>query len=362
VDIVYGEDELERFLDSAAAASPDHPVLIDQFLEGAIEVDVDAVCDGSEVFVGGVMEHIEEAGVDSGDSSCVIPPSTLSDGELDVVEDIVRRIAERLEVRGLLNLQLAIKDERVWVLEANPRASRTVPFVSKAAGVSLAKIATMVLVGGTLAELRNEGLVPADPEHYRHLRHVSVKAAVLPFGRFPGADTVLGPEMKSTDEVMGVDLDPGAAMAKALVSSGAALPMEGTVFVSVSNRDKRAVLFPAKRLADLGFRILATGGTAAVLQRNGIGVERVLKVLEGPTNVVDLIRCGEVDMVINTPYGRVPRSDGYYIRTAAVAAGIPCVTTLPGVMAALSGIEALRRSTGSAISLQEYHEAARGAV
>lgn len=357
MEIVYGEDELEQFVTAAAVASPDHPVLIDRFLEGAIEVDVDAVCDGAgEVFIGSVMEHIEEAGVHSGDSSCVIPPPTLSDGELDVVEDIVRRIAERLEVVGLLNLQLAVKDERIWVLEANPRASRTVPFVSKAIGTSLAKIATMVLVGKTISELVKEGLLPSDPEHYRHLRFVSVKAAVLPFGRFPGADTILGPEMKSTGEVMGIDMDPGAAMAKALVASGATLPRQGTVFVSVSNRDKRAVLFPAKRLADLGFHLMATGGTAAVLQRNGIAVERVTKVSEeGGPSVVDLIHEGKVDLVVNTPYGRGPRTDGYYIRTAAVAAGIPCVTTLPGVMAALRGIEALRDGLASPVPLQEYH-------
>jgi carbamoyl-phosphate synthase large subunit len=332
--------------------------LIDRFLEGAIEVDVDAVCDAAgDVFIGSVMEHIEEAGVHSGDSSCVIPPPTLSDGELDVVEDIVRRIAERLNVVGLLNLQLAVKDERIWVLEANPRASRTVPFVSKAIGTSLAKVATMVLVGKTISELIKDGLLPSDPEHYRHLRFVSVKAAVLPFGRFPGADTILGPEMKSTGEVMGIDMDSGAAMAKALVASGATLPREGTVFISVSNRDKRAALFPAKRLADLGFHLMATGGTAAVLQRNGIAVERVTKVSEeGGPSVVDLIHEGKVDLVVNTPYGRGPRTDGYYIRTAAVAAGIPCVTTLPGVMAALRGIEALRDGLGAPVPLQEYHE------
>jgi carbamoyl-phosphate synthase large subunit len=360
MEIVYGEDELEQFVTAAAVASPDHPVLIDRFLEGAIEVDVDAVCDAAgDVFIGSVMEHIEEAGVHSGDSSCVIPPPTLSDGELDVVEDVVRRIAERLKVVGLLNLQLAVKDERIWVLEANPRASRTVPFVSKAIGTSLAKVATMVLVGKTISELVKERLLPSDPEHYRHLRFVSVKAAVLPFGRFPGADTILGPEMKSTGEVMGIDMDSGAAMAKALVSSGATLPRDGTVFVSVSNRDKRAVLFPAKRLADLGFHLMATGGTAAVLQRNGIVVERVTKVSEeGGPSVVDLIIEGKVDLVVNTPYGRGPRTDGYYIRTAAVAAGIPCVTTLPGVMAALRGIEALRDGLGSPVPLQEYH--ARG--
>ena len=361
MEIVYGEDELERFVRTAAEASPDHPVLVDRFLEGATEIDVDAIADGSETFIGAVMEHIEEAGVHSGDSSCAIPPPTLSDDELDEVERITRALARRLEVRGLMNLQLAVKDERIWVLEANPRASRTVPFVSKVTGVPLAKVAALVLVGRTLAELAEEELVPADPTHYRHLPYTSVKAAVLPFGRFPGVDTVLGPEMKSTGEVMGIDPDPGAALAKALVASGAALPTRGTVFVSVANRDKRAIVFPAKRLADMGFRLLATKGTAGVLERAGIPVARVRKVSEGGEGVADLIRRGEVDLVINTPFGRGPRTDGYFIRTAAAAAGIPCVTTLPGVMAALRGIEALRTGSNEPRSLQEYHEEARAA-
>ena len=220
MEIVYDPEDLEAFVATAAAASPDHPVLIDRFLEGAIEVDVDAVCDGTEVFIGAVMEHIEEAGVHSGDSSCAIPPPTLSDEELDEVEDITRRLAHRLGVLGLLNLQLAVKDERVWVLEANPRASRTVPFVSKVIGTSLAKVATLVLAGRTLGQLRDDGMLPQDPRHYRHLPYTSVKAAVLPFGRFEGVDTILGPEMKSTGEVMGIDADPGVALAKALGAIG----------------------------------------------------------------------------------------------------------------------------------------------
>ncbi|MGZ8604467.1 MAG: ATP-binding protein, partial [Actinomycetota bacterium] len=345
----------------AAEASPDHPVLIDRFLEGAIEIDVDAVCDGTDVFVGAVMEHIEEAGVHSGDSSCQIPPATMSEEELDEVESITRTIARRLGVVGLINLQLAVKDERIWVLEANPRASRTVPFVSKAVGVPLAKVATLVLLGRSLSDLVDEGLVPADPHHYRHLPHTSVKAAVLPFGRFPGVDTVLGPEMKSTGEVMGIDADPGRALAKALVASGAALPREGTVFVSMANRDKRAIVLPAKRLSDLGFRLLATKGTASVLERAGIPVTRVAKVSEGGRSIADLIRDGEVDLVVNTPFGRGPRTDGYFIRTAAVLAGIPCITTLPGAFAALRGIEALREAPVPPVSLQERHERANAA-
>jgi carbamoyl-phosphate synthase large subunit len=355
MEIVYSEEELAGYLATAAAASPEHPVLVDRFLEGAIEVDVDAVCDGRQVFIGGVMEHIEEAGVHSGDSSCTIPPVTLSDDELDEIEALTRRIAEALGVRGLLNIQFAVKDERVWVLEANPRASRTVPFVSKATGVPVAKLAARVLVGETLASLRAEGLVPTDPGHYRHLRHVAVKAAVLPFGRFPGVDTVLGPEMRATGEVMGIATDLGLALARAQSATGAALPAKGTVFVSVSNRDKRAIVFPVKRLADLGFRILATRGTAGLLRRAGIEAGVVPKISEGHPNPADLIRGGDVDLVINTPFGRGPRGDGYYIRTAAAAAGVPCVTTLPGAFAAVQGIEALLRDGEEPRSLQEYH-------
>jgi carbamoyl-phosphate synthase large subunit len=305
------------------------------------------------------MEHIEEAGVHSGDSSCQIPPATLSEEELDEVESITRTLARRLGVVGLINLQLAVKDERVWVLEANPRASRTVPFVSKAVGVPLAKVATLVLTGRSLAELTAAGIVPADPHHYRRLPHTAVKAAVLPFGRFPGVDTILGPEMRSTGEVMGIDADPGRALAKALVAAGTGLPREGTVFVSMANRDKRAIVFPARRLADLGFRLVATKGTARVLERAGIRVERVAKVSEdvprGVRSVVELIRDGEVDLVINTPFGRGTRTDGYFIRTAAAQAGIPCITTLPGAFAAVRGIEALGGEPGEPVPLQLHH-------
>jgi carbamoyl-phosphate synthase large subunit len=363
MEIVYGDDELETFVRTAAEASREHPVLIDRFLEGAIEVDVDAVCDGVDVFIGAVMEHIEEAGVHSGDSSCQIPPATLSDEELDQIEDITRRLARRIGVVGLLNLQLAVKDEKIWVLEANPRASRTVPFVSKVIGLSLARIATLVLTGKTLADLVADGTLPADLGHYQRLPFTAVKAAVLPFGRFPGVDTVLGPEMRSTGEVMGIDVDPGAALAKAMVAAGHALPITGTVFVSVANRDKRAIVFPAKRLADLGFDLLATTGTAGVLRRAGVPVEAVAKVSEShddaKPNVADLIRAGRVDLVINTPFGRGPRTDGYHIRTAAAAAGVPCLTTMPGTFAAVRGIEALRAGATEPMSIQEHHAGAR---
>jgi carbamoyl-phosphate synthase large subunit len=354
MEIVFGPDELDAFVTTAAEASPDHPVLVDRFLEGAVEVDVDAVSDGRETFVGAVMEHIEEAGVHSGDSSCVIPPATLSEDELDRCEEIARELARGLGVRGLLNVQLAVKDERVWVLEANPRSSRTVPFVGKVTGVPLAKVAALVMTGRSLADVRSLGLLPAS-ETYRTLRHSAVKAAVLPFGRFPGVDTVLGPEMKSTGEVMGIDGRLGPAMAKALASTGNGLPASGTAFVSVANRDKRAIVVAATRLAHLGFTLLATRGTAAVLARNGIPVTPVRKRSEGVPNVVDLIRAGRIDIVINTPFGRGPRTDGSEIRMAAAAAGIPCVTTLPGALAALQGIEALRGGLPEPRSLQDYH-------
>jgi carbamoyl-phosphate synthase large subunit len=355
MDIVYSVDDLAGFVMTAAAASPEHPVFLDRFLEGAVEVDVDAVSDGREVYIGAVMEHIEEAGVHSGDSSCVIPPSTLSDEELGRIEETVVAIARALDVRGLINVQLALRDDVPYVLEANPRASRTVPFVSKATGVALAKVAARVMAGGRLTELRAEGLLPSDGEHsvYRSLAHVAVKAAVLPFGRFPGVDTILGPEMRSTGEVMGVAASLGTALARAQEATGAALPPGGTVFVSVANRDKRAIVLPARRLAELGFTLIATRGTAAVLSRAGIPVSAVGKRSEGSPNAPELIAAGQVDLVVNTPFGRGPRTDGYFIRTAAAAAGVPCVTTVPGLMAAVQGIEALRAGDVPPTSLQE---------
>jgi carbamoyl-phosphate synthase large subunit len=356
MEIVYSEDELDRFVESAAAASPDHPLFMDRFLEGAVEVDVDLVADGEDVLIGAVMEHIEEAGVHSGDSSCVIPPPTLSDRELDGIEETVARIARALRVRGLLNVQLAVRDDVAYVLEANPRASRTLPFVAKVTGIRLAKAAARVMAGESLAQLRSQGLIPPRPL-YRHVSHVGVKAAVLPFGRFPGVDTVLGPEMRSTGEVMGIARHLGVALAKAQEATGAALPTTGTVFVSAANRDKRSILLPVRRLAELGFAVVATGGTAACLARSGVAVTTVLKRSEGSPNATNLIAAGGVDLVINTPFGRGPRTDGYFIRTAAAARGVPCITTIPGLLAAVQGIEALRQGTGLPLPLQEYHAA-----
>jgi carbamoyl-phosphate synthase large subunit len=356
MEIVYEESALDRYMEEATRVSPDHPVLVDRFLEGAIEVDCDAVFDGHELYVGGVLEHIEEAGIHSGDSACTLPPVTLGH---DVVAEVVAHteaLARALGVKGLLNVQYAVKDEVVYVLEANPRASRTVPFTSKTTGVPLAKIATRVMTGSTLAELRSEGLLPAAPVGHAGLDHVAVKEAVMPFDRFPGTDTVLGPEMRSTGEVMGIDSDFGRAFAKAELAAGVNLPTKGAVFVSVGNPDKRAVIWPAKRLADLGFQLLATAGTAEVLRRWGVEAETVAKVSEpgaGP-DAVERVERGDIEMIFNTPFGRRARSDGYEIRTAAVAGAVPSVTTMAGMAAAVQAIEAMTAGEVGVRSLQEY--------
>jgi carbamoyl-phosphate synthase large subunit len=358
MEIVYEQTSLDHYMEFAVAVSPEHPVLVDRFLEGAIEVDCDAVFDGDELYVGGVLEHIEEAGIHSGDSACTLPPFTLGGDEVDEVIAHTRAIAEALGVRGLINIQFAVRDGRVFVLEANPRASRTVPFTSKATGVPVAKVAARVIAGSSLKELRAEGLLPPRSIGHEGLKHVAVKEAVMPFARFPGVDTVLGPEMRSTGEVMGIDTSFGAAFAKAESAAGVHLPLKGTVFISVSNPDKRSVIFPAKRLADLGFHLAATAGTGKVLERAGVDVEIVPKLsspgIEGQKNVVEKISSGEIEMVFNTPFGRGARSDGYFIRTAAVEAGVPCITTMAGMAAAVQGIEASIRGQVEVLSLQEH--------
>jgi carbamoyl-phosphate synthase large subunit len=368
MQIVYDEAGLKRYLTEAVAAAPDQPILIDRFLEGAIEIDVDAVFDGEETFVGGVLEHIEEAGVHSGDSACTLPPITLGRGQLEEIRRVTDGIARGLDVRGLLNVQFALKDDVLSCIEANPRASRTVPFVSKATGVPLAKVAARVMAGATLAELRREGLVPAaDAVHGPRPAHVAVKEAVLPFDRFPGVDALLGPEMRSTGEVMGIDADFGAAFAKSqagtgsMVLPGAVLADGATeaVFVSVANRDKRAIVFPVKRLLDLGFEIVATEGTADVLDRAGVPVTVVGKVSTGDRSILDLLESGRIKLVLNTPFGQGTRGDGYDIRQAAITNGVPCITTLSGILAAIQGVEALRRGDVQVHSLQEYQAALR---
>jgi carbamoyl-phosphate synthase large subunit len=363
MEIVYEESSLERYIENAVDVSPEHPVLVDRFLEGAIEVDCDAVFDGRRLYIGAVLEHIEEAGIHSGDSACVVPPLTLADDQVAAIVTNTESIARGLGVNGLINIQFAVKGEEVFVLEANPRASRTVPFVSKTTGVPLAKVAARVMAGETLDDLEREGLIPARRVGHDGLTHVAVKEAVMPFQRFPGFDTVLGPEMRSTGEVMGIDDDFGRAFAKAETGAGVCLPTKGTVFISVANPDKRAAIFPAKRLAELGFRLVGTAGTATMLRRLGVEAEVATKVTgeraPGGRDVVERIAAGEIDMVFNTPRGRRARSDGYYIRTAAVEAGVPCCTTMAGMLAAVQAIEALICGDMNVRPLQQYLGAGR---
>ena len=365
MEIVYSDDMLVDYVRRSTLIGPDHPVLVDRFLEDAVEIDVDALYDGTDLYLAGVMEHIEEAGIHSGDSACALPPITLGRTELLRIRESTRAIADGVGVRGLLNVQYALKDDVLYVLEANPRASRTVPFVSKATAVQLAKAAARVMLGATVAELRAEGMLPSsgDCAHMPAGAPISVKEAVLPFGRFRtpqgfGVDTVLGPEMKSTGEVMGIDAAFGTAFAKSQSAAYGELPTKGRVFVSVANRDKRSMIFPVKRLQDLGFEVLATLGTAEVLRRNGVVATVVGKHSEGRgDDVVPMLLAGEVDLVINTPFGVGPRLDGYEIRTAAVARGVPCITTIQGAAACVQGIEALVRGDVGVRSLQEHHAA-----
>lgn len=362
MEIVYDDAMLEGFLERATQIQPEHPVLVDRFLDDALEIDVDAIFDGEELYLAGVMEHIEEAGIHSGDSACVLPPITLGASQIQRIRESTEAIARGVGVLGLLNVQYALAGDVLYVLEANPRASRTVPFVSKATAVPVAKIAARVMLGESLAALRAEGMLPAsgDGGSLPPGTAISVKEAVLPFGRFHGVDTVLGPEMRSTGEVMGIDDAFGLAYAKSQVAAaGSGLPTSGTVFVSLANRDKRAAVFPIKRLFDLGFTILATSGTAEMLRRHGIEVTVLRKQHEGPgehgeQTTVDAINAGEVDLIVNTPYGVGPRIDGYEIRTAAVVNGIPSITTVQGLSAAVQGIESLRTQAPGVRSLQQH--------
>ncbi|MGA9873839.1 MAG: carbamoyl-phosphate synthase large subunit [Rhodococcus sp. (in: high G+C Gram-positive bacteria)] len=370
MEIVYDEASLADYISRATEISHDRPVLVDRFLEDAVEIDVDALCDGTEVYLGGVMEHIEEAGIHSGDSACALPPITLGRSDIENVRRSTELLAKGIGVKGLLNVQYALKDDILYVLEANPRASRTVPFVSKATAVQLAKACARVMLGETIADLRASGMLPAagDGGTTPQGAPIAVKEAVLPFNRFrradgTGVDTLLSPEMKSTGEVMGIDADFGTAFAKSQTAAYGSLPLSGAVFVSVANKDKRSLIFPVKRLADLGFSILATEGTAEVLRRNGITCEQVYKqsgedVPEGQSTIADRILAGDVAMVINTPYGNSgPRVDGYEIRSAAVSQNIPCITTVQGASAAVQGIEAAIAGDIGVRSLQDLHAA-----
>ncbi len=352
MEICYTPEGLAAYLEQNVRADQEHPLLLDRFLEDAIEVDVDALADGDEVRVAGIMQHVEEAGVHSGDSACVLPPMSLGEEMLAEIGETTRRIALELGVVGLINIQYAVAGGRLYVLEANPRASRTVPFVSKAIGAPLAKIACRLMLGEALAD---QGLPDAP------LDHVSVKEAVLPFARFAGVDSVLGPEMKSTGEVMGIASDFPTAFGKAQSAAGVALPGEGTVFITVTDTDKPAATQLAARFHDMGFAIIATRGTAQAISRMGVPVKAINKIGDGSPHVVDYIRNHEVDLVINTPTGSGARSDGYEIRTAAVRHGVPCVTTMTGASAATRAIFAKREQGAEPRCLQELHGGRRSA-
>ena len=346
MEICYSAEGLAAYLEANVRADQKHPLLLDRFLEDAIEVDVDALADGESVHVAGIMQHVEEAGVHSGDSACVIPPLSLGEEMLDEIRATTERIALELGVIGLLNIQYAVAAGELYVIEANPRASRTVPFVSKAIGVPLAKLAARLMLGERLADQD----LPQGP-----LEHVSVKEAVLPFARFAGADSVLGPEMKSTGEVMGVAADFPTAFGKAQAAAGVRLPERGSVFITVTDTDKPAATQLAARFHDLGFEVIATRGTAQAISQMGVPVTRINKINEGSPHVVDLIRQRRCDLVINTPTGSGARADGYEIRTAAVRQGIPCVTTMTGATAAARAIAAGRLADAEVRSLQEIH-------
>jgi len=362
MEIVYDDESLSGFIARATDITPDRPVLVDRFLDSAIELDVDALYDGHELFLGGIMEHIEEAGIHSGDSACVLPAMTISEAMRDEVRQATLSIAEGVGVRGLINIQFAVAENKLYVLEANPRASRTVPFVSKATGVPLAKAAARIAVGSTIADLRAIGLLPQNERHVP--KGVSVKEAVLPWNRFRrrdgrGVDAVLGPEMRSTGEVMGISKDFGGAYAKSQISSFGPLPKSGSVFISLADKDKSAGISPARALAEMGFQLFATAGTAAFLESHQIKSALVRKHSEGSgefgeRTIVDILNSGEIDLVINTPVGRGTRADGWAIRTAAVQRSIPIITTTPGFSAAVAGIKSLRNGELDLASLQEW--------
>ena len=348
MQIVYDEKLLQEYMDSAVQASPEYPVLIDKYLEEAIEVDVDAISDGNLTVIGGIMEHIEEAGVHSGDSDCVLPPYTLVDDQINQLKEYTYALAEALNVSGLMNVQYAIKNDEIFVLEVNPRASRTIPFVSKAIGVPLAKLAARVMAGKTLDELGFTNEI--EPTYF------SVKVPVFPFNRFPGANSRLGPEMKSTGEVMGIDINVSRAFAKAQKACGYSLPLKGNAFISVRNKDKRAVIFIAKKLTDMGFELIATHGTAKVLLRNGMDVQLVYSIGKGRPTIHDYIKNHAVDLIVNTPTGDIHRTNELLIRQMAIEHDIPIFSTIPGASAAVNAIDALQRGEISVTPLQDYHK------
>ena len=353
MQIVLEESELEEYIKEAAKVSPKHPILVDKFLEDATEIDVDLVCDGEKVLIGAIMEHIEEAGIHSGDSACVLPPQTLSKKVINTIRDYSERLALELKVSGLLNIQYAIKDEIVYILEANPRASRTVPFVSKATGVPLAKIAAKVMTGMKLKDLVND-YYPMD-----RIKHVSVKEVVFPFTKLPQVDPVLSPEMKSTGEVMGIDADFSMAYYKAQIAAGNELPLQGTIFISVKKKDKPKIVDIAKKFSEMGFEIISTSGTADYLSEHGIPNRKILKIAEGSPNILNLMQDRKVDLIINTPaMGKVPKKDGYRIRVSAVELDMPYITTISGASAAVKAVKDVREREIKVKSWNEYFDVA----
>jgi carbamoyl-phosphate synthase large subunit len=354
MQIVYDAETLKEFFALAERAAPGHPVLIDHFLEDAFEADVDAIADGQRCVIGGVMQHIEDAGIHSGDSACVLPPYLITDAQVEEMRKYTRAFADRIGVVGLLNVQYAIKHGVVYVLEVNPRASRTVPFVSKTTGVPLASLAAAVMTGKTLDEL---GLSDDTAQPY-----VAVKEAVFPFNKLPGVDLILGPEMRSTGEVMGIADSFGMAFAKAQISADGTLPQSGSVFITVNDHDKPTVTPIARRIHELGFTILATEGTARYLRQSGIPAERVLKVYQGQPNAVDLVVSGKVQLLINTPLGKLTQKDDYILRQAALRHRVPYTTTMSAANAACDAIVAVRSRVGEVRSLQEWHALARSVM
>jgi carbamoyl-phosphate synthase large subunit len=347
MQIVYDDTSLDNYMTYAVAASPEHPVLVDSFLENASEIDVDALCDGERVVIAGIQQHIEEAGIHSGDSSCVLPPYGIKEEHLDAMRRYTRELALALNVVGLVNIQFAIFDEKVYVLEVNPRASRTVPFVSKATGVPLAKIAAKLMVGRKLAEFNL-------PDELK-VERFYIKTPVFPFVKFQGVDPILGPEMRSTGEVMGVAENFGSAFLKAQQGAGTKLPSEGGVFISVNDQDKRFAVELARDLIEMGFRLVATRGTQRIIESAGLKCDFVYKVNEGRPNVADMIKSKQINLIINTPLGRVSFYDERAIRRAAMQYSVPCVTTMTGATATVAAIRALRDEKLTVRSLQEYH-------
>ena len=361
MEIVYDENSLEGFIVKATEINPEHPVLIDSFLDSALEIDVDALFDGNDLYLAGIMEHIEEAGVHSGDSACVIPPQSISDEKLREIKETTRKLSQAIGVIGLLNVQYAIANDRLYILEANPRASRTVPYVSKATGVQVAKAAALIAAGTKISQLRESGVLPTYEVGVASA--IAVKEAVLPWNRFRrldgmNVDSVLGPEMKSTGEVMGIAPDFGSAFAKSQIAAFGPLPKKGSVFISLSDKDKESAISSVRTLYELGFNLVATEGTRRRLVQDGIEAELVQKVSEkkspNDSSAVDLIEGGLINLVVNTPFGRDSRNDGWLIRSTAVARGVPCITTVAGLKAAVSGIKALREKSVAVRSLQDW--------